>query len=84
MYIVISGNLLSESDIQVLALVLSEYLTNLEKSGLSLKQGERITKEEVVVQLRKINQHELAEILSKDRGKTSKMVIVKNINQIQT
>ena len=66
------GNVLIESDIRVLALVLSEYLPNLERSGLNLKQDNiRITKEELVMHLRNIDQHELADIFSEDDGKTS-------------
>ena len=65
------GNILTESDIRILNLILSEHLTNLEKSGLSLEQSKRITKEEVVMHLRKIDQHKLAELLSEDNGKTS-------------
>ena len=65
------GNVLTESDVRVLALVLSEYLPNLERSGLNLKPDIRITKEELVMHLRKIDQHELAKIFSEDDGKTS-------------
>ena len=66
------GNVLTESDIRVLALVLSEYLPNLEGSGLNLKQDNiHITKEELVMHLRNIDQHQLAEIFSEDNGKTS-------------
>ena len=64
------GNLLSESDIRILAVILTEHLHNLKERGLNLNQGERISKEEVVIQLKNIGQHELAEILRKDRGKT--------------
>ena len=57
-YSFFQGNILTESDIRVLDLVLTMHLTNLEKSGLSLKQGKRITKEEVVMHLKDIDQHE--------------------------
>ena len=63
------GNILSESNTRVLALVLSEYLPNLEESGLDLKQDIRITKEELVMHLRNIDQHQLAKIFSEDNGK---------------
>ena len=63
------GNVLTESDTRVLALVLSEYLPNLEESGLNLEQDIRITKEELVMHLRKIDKNELVEIFSKDNGK---------------
>ena len=65
------GNVLTERDIRILAVVLAKHLPNLQKSGLNLKQGVRITKEEVVIHLRKIDQRELAEILSEDKGNTS-------------
>ena len=71
LYIVILGNLLPESDVRILAVILIEHLHSLKEYGLNLKQGERITKEEVVMHLRKIDQHELAEILRKDSGKIS-------------
>ena len=72
MYVVIKflGNLLSESDIRILAVILTEHLDNLKESGLKFNEGERISKEQVVMHLKKIVQDELAEILRKDGGKT--------------
>ena len=63
------GNILSENYTRVLALVLSEYLPKLEESGLDLKQDIHITKEELVMHLRNIDQHQLAKIFSEDNGK---------------
>jgi hypothetical protein len=67
-WIFFKGNLLTENDIRIAALVLAGHLPELEESGLNLNQGERITKEEVVIHLRNIDQHELAKILSREKG----------------
>ena len=63
------GNVLSENDVQILNIVLAEHLSKLKETGLILKQDNRITKEEVVIHLKKIDQYESAEILSKSKGK---------------
>jgi hypothetical protein len=66
------GNILTESDIRILAVILAEHLRNLKEQGLNLNEGERITKKEVVIHLQNIDQQELAEILSQDSGKISR------------
>ena len=53
----------------MLNIVLAEHLPKLMESGLNLNQDNRITKEEVVMHLQKINQHEFAKILSETNGK---------------
>ena len=59
---------LTESDCRILAIALAEHL---EESGLNLYQQDCLhTKEEVVTCLKKIGQHEFAEILCENRGKT--------------
>ena len=63
------GNVLTESDIKVLNVVLAGHLPKLMESGLNLNQDNRITKEEVVMHLQKIDQHEFAKILSESNGK---------------
>lgn len=73
MYVVILGNLLSESDIRILAVILAEHLKG---SGLNLNQGEHIPKEKVVMHLKNISQHKLAEILREDGGKTFKLMVM--------
>ena len=76
------GNILTERDIRILAVVLAKHLPYLQNSGLNLKQGVRITKEEVVIHLRKIDRRELAEILSEDKGNTS-IIILSEIKKTQ-
>jgi hypothetical protein len=50
---------------------LAEHLRNLKEHRVNLNQGKRITKEQVVIHLQKIDQQELAKILREDNGKTS-------------
>ena len=63
------GNVLSENDVQILNIVLAEHLSKLKESGLNLNQDNCITKEEVVIHLKKIDQHESANILNESKGK---------------
>ena len=74
MYI-FKGNVLTESEIQILNIVLAEHLSNLEEIGLHLNQDNRITKEEVVIHLQKVD-NELAKILSENNGKISSIKTV--------
>ena len=53
----------------MLNVVLAEHLPKLMESGLNLNQDNHITKEEVVMHLQKIDQHEFAKILSESNGK---------------
>ena len=62
------GNILTESEIQILNIVLAKQVPKLKEIGLNLNQDNRITKEEVVIHLQKVND-ELAKILSKNNGK---------------
>ena len=67
---------LTESDIRILNIVLAKHLLTTELkgrlSGLNLNQDDRppITKEEVVMFLQEIHQHQFANILSGNRGRT--------------
>ena len=70
-----TGNILTESEIKILKIVLAEHLSNLEKNGLYLNQNNHITKEEVVIHLQKVDD-ELAKILSGNNGKISSIKIV--------
>ena len=60
---------LTENDIQILKIVLAEHLLKLEESGLDLNENNCITKEEVVIHLKKIDQHAFAVILGEEKGK---------------
>ena len=73
-FFLFKGNVLSESDIQILNIVLAEQLPKLKESGLSLTHDNRITKEEVVMHLQKIDQHDFAKIL-RNEGKISSIKI---------
>ena len=53
----------------MLNIVLAEHLPKLMESGLNLNKDNCITKEEVVMHLHKIDQHEFAKILSESNGK---------------
>ena len=72
----LKGNVLTKSDIQILNIVLAEHLSKLEDSNLNLNQDDhpRITKEEVVIHLQKIEQHEFARILSESKGNVTKRI----------
>ena len=82
MYIYI-GNILTESEIQILNDVLAKHLTKLKENGLDLNQDYHITKEEVVIQLQKLDD-ELANILSKKNGNISSIKIVDIVEGYQT
>ena len=68
----LKGNILTESDIRILNIVLAEHLSKLKENDFNLNQDEHITKEEVVLHLEKIDQYEFAKILSENKGKAFK------------
>ena len=67
----IDENVLTESDLRILNIVLVEHLPKLKERGLNLDHIISITKEEVVKCLQQIDQHSLADILSKNQGKSN-------------
>ena len=64
---------LTSGELRTLNIVLAEYSTKLEKSGLNLESAisdqKSITKKTIVSCLQHIGQHDLATILSEKRGK---------------
>lgn len=74
-----AGNLLSKSDIRILKIALAEHLLKLKDSGLDLNRNDDpyITKEEVVMYLREID-NRFAKILS-ERGRALSSINVDKV-----
>ena len=73
----IGDNLLTESDLQILKIVLVEHLPKMEKI-LNLDQDDpsTITKKKVIKCLQQVDQHDFADILKENQGKNN--VIMKS------
>ena len=74
--LIVGENPLTESDVQILKIALTEHIVTLKEKGLNLSQDDSpappapITKKMVVKFLYQIGQHELANILNEDNGKS--------------
>ena len=72
MQLIVGENPLTESNLQILKVVLAEHIVTLEEKGLNLSQDDSpVTKEMVVKVLHQIGQQELAKILNEDNGKSA-------------
>ena len=74
--LIVGENPLTESDVQILKIALTEHIVTLKEKGLNLSQDDGsappapITKKMVVKVLHQIGQHELANILNEENGKS--------------